>query len=167
MNIAVQLQPHSGVPPEVKYTWDSDTDILSAQVRLRLAGDGISDSLEVEGSDGSWLVLDVAAGRINGVEVAVWPDVQKLTTLLPPQIFEDARVVVPERPSPPGRSVLDSEISMAAESDAAERMFHFRLGQPREARAVRVARDILLEVDSHSNIAGLWLLNVPPFPVDL
>jgi hypothetical protein len=29
---------------------------------------------------------------------------------------------------------------------------------------VRVGRDLLLDVDPQSRIAGVWLLNVPPFP---
>jgi hypothetical protein len=29
---------------------------------------------------------------------------------------------------------------------------------------VRVGRDLLLEVDATNHVAGLWLLNVPPFP---
>ena len=28
------------------------------------------------------------------------------------------------------------------------------------------ARDLLLELDDRDRIAGLWLLNVPPFPED-
>ena len=45
-----------------------------------------------------------------------------------------------------------------------EQTIHFRIGPQRPARALRVARDLLVEVDGRSRIAGLWLLNVPPFP---
>lgn len=167
MNIAVQLEPSSGAPPEVDYTWDKDTDILSAQVRPKANGDGMSGSVEVEGRDGSWLILDVAAGRINGIEVAVWPDVQKRSSLTPPADIEDARVVVPppeRRSAPRGISSLEVDTAIVAESDSHERVIHFRLGKPRASRTVRVATDLLLEVDRKSQIAGVWLLNVPPFP---
>ena len=60
MNIAVQLEPANGTPPEVEYKWDADTDILSAQLKTRGNGDGMSGSVEVEGKDGSWIILDVA-----------------------------------------------------------------------------------------------------------
>jgi hypothetical protein len=30
---------------------------------------------------------------------------------------------------------------------------------------MRVARDLLVEIDSRSRISGLWFLNVPPFPI--
>jgi len=167
VNIAVQLEPASGTPPEVDYTWDPDTDILSAQLRPKANGDGMSGSVEVEGADGSWLILDVAAGRINGVEVAVWPDVQKRQSLAPPADIEDARVMVPqpERKAPPrGVSSLEVDTAIVAESDSHERVIHFRLGKQRASRTVRVARDLLVEVDPKSYIAGVWLLNVPPFP---
>ena len=35
VNIAVQLEPANGTPPEVEYKWDADTDILSAQLKTR------------------------------------------------------------------------------------------------------------------------------------
>src|SRR5579884_3521615 len=109
VKIAVQIEPVSGdagASPNgssvsVEYTWDADTDILSAQLSPRATGQGMSGSVGLEGSDGSWLILDVAAGRINGVEIAVWPDVRKLSTLTPPATVEDARVVVPSRASQP------------------------------------------------------------------
>jgi hypothetical protein len=56
------------------------------------------------------------------------------------------------------------ETVLHAESDEAERVIHFRVGSKRDVRAVRVARDLLLELDTQSRIAGLWLLNVPPLP---
>lgn len=163
MNIDVHLEPSSGIPPEVEYTWDADTDILSAQLRPSERGEGLSGSVEVEGSDGSWLILDVAAGRMNGVEVAVWPDVLRRPELLPPSDVEDATILVP--PARADRhAALDVDTPIHAESDSSERVIHFRLGTPREARTVRVGRDLLVEVDRESRLAGVWLLNVPPFP---
>lgn len=167
MNIAVQLEPATGTPPEVDYRWDPDTDILSAQLRPRAVAEGSSGSLEVEGSDGSWLIIDLAAGRVNGVEIAVWPDVRKLPTLNPPPEVEDAHVRLPAHPADGGVANVEVNVPLMAESDTAERVIHFRLGKPRESRIVRVARvarDLLLEVDQHSRLAGVWLLNVPPFP---
>jgi hypothetical protein len=164
VNIAVQLEPANGTLPEVEYKWDADTDILSAQLKTRVAGDGMSGSVEVEGKDGSWIILDVAEGRINGVEVAVWPDVRKLPTLAPPIQVEDARVMLPSRQSQPNIAAVEVDTPLVAEADSSERVIHFRLGKRREARTVRVGRDLLLDVDQQSQIAGLWLLNVPPFP---
>ncbi len=164
MKIAVQLEPASGSPAEVLYTWDPDTDILSAQLSPPTKGDGMSGPVGVEGSDGSWLILDVTAGRINGVEVAVWPRVRKLPALVPPSTVEDLLVVMPSLRSQPEIASLEMDTSLIAEADAGQRNIHFRLGKPRPARTIRLARDLLLDVDSLSHISGLWMLNVPPCP---
>lgn len=164
MKISVQIEPASGHPPAVHYRWDADTDILSAQLSPCHADDGMSGSVGLEGSDGSWLILDVAAGAISGVEVAVWPPVRALAALPAPQHVEDGRVRVPSRRSQPGVASLEMETQLMAESDQGRRTFHFRLGKPRDVRTIRVGCDLLLDVDEKRHITGLWLLNVPPCP---
>ncbi len=167
MKIAVQLQPVSGVQPRVEYRWDPDTEILSARLTpIVEAGQGMSGSVGLEGNDGSWVILDVTSGDIAGVEVAVWPEVRRLATLAPPSPVEDARVIVPLRRSQPEIATLEMSAHLVAEADQAQRTFHFRLGKPRAANTVRVARDLLLDVDEKSQISGLWLLNVPPCPTE-
>lgn len=167
MNIAVQIEPSVGTPPDVDYRWDPDTDILSCNLRPCVGGEGLSGAVELEGKDGSWLTLDIASGRINGVEVAIWPDVRKRPALAPPAAVEDARVAVPVRRSENGVASVEISTQLVAEADNLERVIHFRLGSPRETRALRLGTDLLLEVDAQSRIAGVWLLNVPPFPGNL
>ena len=164
MNISVQVEPSSGSLPDVDYRWDPDTDILSCNLRPRMVGEGMSGAVELGGNDGSWLILDIASGRINGVEVAVWPDVRKRPALSPPVAVEDARVAVPVRRSENGVASLEVSTQLIAEADNLERVIHFRLGSPRETRTVRLGRDLLLDLDTQNRLAGLWLLNVPPFP---
>lgn len=166
MKIAVQVQPAASSSQKVQYRWDADTEILSAQISPPPVGEGMSGSVGLEGSDGSWVILDVAAGRINGVEVAVWPDVRKLPVLAAPAVIEDADVVVPSRRSQPNIASIEMNGHLFADSDSEQKTFHFRLGKPKESRTVRVARDLLLDIDDKSHIAGLWLLNVPPCPTE-
>lgn len=165
MKIPIQIEPSSAgaATPAVEYRWDPDTEILSAQLSPRASGKGMSGSVELEGSDGSWLILDVSGGRINGIEIAVWPDVQIRSALKPPGKLEDGQIVVPSRKSQPDVAALEVETPMIAESDETERNFHFTLGRPKTARTVRCAQDLLVDVDASSNLVGLWLLNVPPF----
>jgi hypothetical protein len=134
--------------------------------RIDAPGDGAgpSASVEIEAPDGSWLILDVAKGRITGVEVAVWPEVHVLPALVPPVVASDAYVARPEMAAEPGAVVIEMEAVLHAESDASERVIHFRVGLKRDVRPVRLGRDLLLELDAQSRIAGLWLLNVPPLP---
>ena len=166
MNISVQVEPARDALAAVEYRWDPDTDILTARFRDGSKSQGMSGSVELAGSDGSWLVLDVVAGRINGVEVAVWPDVRKVATLAPPVNVEDARVLIPARRSQPGIASLEVEMPLIAEADPAERTIHFMLGVRRPVRTLRIASDVLLDVDQRHMLAGVWLLNVPPFPSD-
>lgn len=164
VSIVVQLEAPGASPPAVEYRWDPDTDILTARLQVGGDGTGSSGSVELEGSDGSWLILDVARGRISGIEVAVWPDVQKRSTLTPPAAVEDAQVLISLPPSAPGTASVEIDTPLRAEADDGERVIHFRVGTKREVRIVRFGRDLLLALDPQSHIAGLWLLNVPPFP---
>jgi hypothetical protein len=164
VKIPIRIEPAEGAAPGVEYRWDTDTEILSAQLKTRTSGQGMSGSVELEGADGSWLILDIVSGRINGVEVAVWPDVQKRSKLEPPAGIEDARVSVPARTSQPNIASMEVEVPLMAEADEAERVFHFKLSGAKRARTLRFARDLLLEVDGSSQLIGLWMLNVPPFP---
>lgn len=167
MSFAVQIEPAQGGVPDVDYRWDTDTDILTVALRARAVGEGLCGSVELMGGDGAWLNLDVTAGRIHGVEIAVWPDVHKVAKLSVPSVIEDGRVAVPLRKLGDDVGSVSIDTALAAESDHAERTIHFRVGPARTARTVRIARDLLFDVDPHGRIAGLWLLNVPPFPVDL
>jgi hypothetical protein len=164
VNIAVQLEPSGGSTPAVQYRWDSDTDILTARIDVPDEGTGPSGSLEIEAPDGSWLILDVVKGRIAGVEVAVWPEVHIRPSLVPPVVASEAYLAVPEGEWETEAVILEMEAALLAESDEAERVVHFRIGVKRDVRPVRLGRDLLLELDTQSRIAGLWLLNVPPLP---
>jgi hypothetical protein len=168
VKVAVEVRPADAAPASVEYTWDPDTEILSAQrtPRAKADGDGASATVGLEGRDGSWLILDVAAGRINGVEVAVWPDVRKLPALHFPSQIEDAEVVLPKGNGKADVSSVEMETRLVAEADNDQRNFHFRVGAPRLTRTVRVARDLLVDVDDKNRISGVWLLNVPPCPTE-
>lgn len=170
MEIAVRIEPTPGdALPDVRYRWDADTDILCATLGARAGerrssavSERVAESVEVEGRDGSWLVLDVAAGGIAGVEVAVWPDLRRRSALAAPAISEEGRAILPPRNGK--RDTYEVTTALAAEADDLERTIHFTLGARRPTRAVRIARDIVLDVDTQDHLAGLWLLNVPPCP---
>jgi len=163
VNIPVRIEPWTGAPAPVDYRWDEDTDILTAKVED--AAGGRTLSVDVEGTDGSWLILDVSDERIRGVEVAVWPTVRKLADLKPPAALESVRVKV-GRDGVPGVAAVEVDTPVAAESDDDERTIHFRLGPGRQVRTVRIARDMLLDIDTRDRLAGVWLLEVPPFPMN-
>ena len=164
MPIDVRITPTTTVLSPVEYRWDADTDILTATLMALGVGDGVSGSIEMEGDDGSWVIFDVQAGDIAGVEVAVWPDVRKVRSLAPPPDAIPGRVIIPVRDPQAGTAALELDTRLAADADTDERNFHFRFGIARPARAVRFAQDLVLDLDARDGIAGVWLLNVPPFP---
>ncbi len=162
----MQVEPGTGALPSVEFRWDADTDILTATVEGKATGKGMSGSVEIEGADGSWVILDVNSGRIASVEVAVWPDVRKVGDLKAPADASDGVITIPARVSQPGVASLEVDTRLVADADAAERTIHFRFGAARQVRAVRLAKDLVFDIDDANRIAGLWLLNVPPFPTD-
>ena len=163
LEVRIEELPEGELPP-VEYRWDTDTDILVATIRPAGVSEGLSGSIDIEGSDGAWLTLELVDGRLAAIEVAVWPDVKSVTTLPLPVVAGVARVRVPSLSSQPGLEAVEVDTAIRAVTDAPEQTIHFRIGPTRSSRALRVARDLLLEVDAHSRIAGLWFLNVPPFP---
>ena len=167
MSITVQVEGTDGSEWPVEYRWDRDTGILTASSAAPAVGDGVSGSVEITGADGSWLILDLASGSIRGVEVAVWPDVRTVRTLGPPNEVRAGRLTIPH--VEPDTRVASFEVPtlLIAETDMAERTVHFRVGRAKALQTVRIARDILIEVDAADAIAGVWLLNVPPHPDDV
>lgn len=148
----------------VEYRWDADTEILCATLRSAAVSEGLSGSMDIEGADGAWLTLELSAGRLAAVEVAVWPDVRTVEPLMPPAAAGAVTLRVPSSGAEGGPEALEVDTPIRAVADKAERTIHFRIGPQRSSRALRVARDLMVEVDSRSCISGLWFLNVPPFP---
>lgn len=163
MDVDVRVEAASAPVGVTEYRWDSDTEILTASIAAPVDTNGMSGSVGVEGSDGSWVMFDVRGGRITGIEIAVWPDVKNVRALAAPAAT-DAHVFIPARRSQPGIASVEVDTRLTAEADASERTMHFRFGAARPVRAVRIADGVLLEIDEKERIAGFWFLQVPPFP---
>jgi hypothetical protein len=165
MHYATKLEPIDGRLPKVSYRWDPETDILSAVCKGLPKASGMDGSIDLEGRDGSFVLLDVAGGLLRGLDVVSWPDdVRTVETLAPPSEDREARVSFPSRRSQPAVAAVEVDTALVVEKNAAESVFHIRVGRVRPATVVRVADHLLVEVDKQSRLAGLWLLDVPPFP---
>src|SRR5207249_1857386 len=96
MQFEARIEPLTGKLPKVSYRWDPETDILSVACKGTGKTTGLNGTVDLEGGDGSFVVIDVR--------------------------------------------------------------------RQRAATVVRVADLLLVEVDKNSRLAGLWFLDVPPFP---
>jgi hypothetical protein len=153
--------------PQVEYRWDKETEILSAKLRSGSVSEGAAGLIEIVGRDGSWVNIDLCAGRVQGVEVAVWPDVRDVKALVPPSRIADEPLHLPMVKGADDMGAVEIETPLLAEADGDKRTIHFALGSAQAARTVRVANQLLVDLDARGRLAGLWLLNVPPQPADL
>jgi hypothetical protein len=150
--------------PATDYRWDADTEILTVTIRPSGVAEGMSGSVDIQGEDGAWLLLEVSSGRLASVEVAVWPDVRTVAKLEPPSAVAAVRLQVPATRRGAGTDALEMESAISAVADRAERTIHFRIGPQRPSKPMAISRDLLVELDTETRIAGLWFLNVPPLP---
>jgi hypothetical protein len=169
MGLSARVVERKGKPPRVTYKWDAETDILTGAVKGAVAEkpDGLTGSVELEGSDGSFILLDVSGGAIRGVEVVVWPDVRTVHTLQAPAASQnDSDVMLPTRKSQPSIAAVEVEIPLTIETNPSESVFRIRIGPSRKVDVINVAEGLLVELDENQELAGMWLVGVPPFPAD-
>jgi hypothetical protein len=165
MQFEAQIESLDGKLPKVSYRWDPETDILSVVCKGAGKSSGMNGTVDLEGADGSFVVLDVAGGALRGLDVVTWPDdIRTLDDLAVPEASKDGRVVFPARRSQPGVAAVEVDTALTVEKNQAESVFHIRVGRSRRATTVRVADLLLVDMDKQSRLAGLWLLEVPPFP---
>jgi len=165
MQFEAKIEPLEGKLPKVSYRWDPETDILSLSCKGVVKGSGLNGTVDLEGADGSFVVIDVAGGALRGVDVVSWPDdVRTVESLAVPDDAKSAAVVFPGRRSQPDVAAVEVDTSLTVERNQNESVFHIRVGRSRPSTVVRVADHLLVELDKQSRLVGLWLLDVPPFP---
>jgi hypothetical protein len=161
-----RIEPLAGALPHIVWRWDPETDILSGSFKGTRTQTGLTGTVELADEAGSVAVLDVNNGVICGLDVVVWPEVTTVPDLKLPTLLTDGRVVLPQRPSRPGVASVEVDTALSVHTDPSESLFHIRVGPRREADLVRVADQLVIEVDRKGDLAGFWLTNVPPFPAE-
>ncbi|HVH69375.1 MAG TPA: hypothetical protein VM716_16010 [Gemmatimonadales bacterium] len=166
MQFEARIEPLDGKLPKVSYHWDPETDILSVACKGTGKATGLNGTVDLEGGDGSFVVIDVAGGCLRGVDVVTWPDdIRTRDDLAIPDSAKEGRVVFPSRRSQEGGiAAVEVDTALTVEKNQAESVLHIRVGRQRVATVIRVADRLLVEVDKNSRLAGLWFLDVPPFP---
>lgn len=164
MAFAAKIEKLDGTLPRIAYKWDAETEILSGQFKGGRKSGGLTGSVELEGSEGSFVVLDVVAGVVRGLEVVVWPETAVVAGLTAPQPALNGQLIMPGRASQPGIAAVEVDTSLSAEKRPDESVIHLRVGPQRKAQVVQLAEGLIAEIDGQNTIAGLWLIGVPPFP---
>jgi hypothetical protein len=165
MQFEARIEPLDGRLPKVSYHWDPETDILSVACKGTGKATGLNGTVDLEGGDGSFVVIDVAGGCLRGVDVVTLPDdIRTRDDLAIPVSAKEGRVVFPSRNSQAGIAAVEVDTALIVEKNQTESLLHIRVGRQRVATVVRVADRLLVEVDKNSRLAGLWFQDVPPFP---
>ncbi len=165
MHFEARIEPLHGKLPKVSYRWDPETDILTVACKGVPKGNGMNGTVDLEGGDGSFVVIDVAGGALRGLDVVTWPDdVRTVAALAAPAASKKGQVTFPDRRSQPGVAAVEVDTPLTVDKNQAESVFHIRVGRQKPTTVVRVADHMLVEMDKQSRLAGLWLLEVPPFP---
>jgi hypothetical protein len=164
MAFAAKVEKLDGKLPQIAFKWDPETEILSGTFKGGRKSGGLTGSVELEGAEGSFVVLDVLAGVVRGLEVVVWPETVLVDGLQAPEPGSHGQLVMPSRPSQPGVAAVEVDTNLSAEKRPDESVIHLRVGPKRKTDAVQLADGLIAEVDTLGNIAGLWLIGVPPFP---
>src|SRR6185295_8415831 len=164
LGFTAQVETLTGKLPQIAFRWDPETEILSGQFKAARKEEGLTGSLELAGADGSFVLLDVAAGVVRGLEVVVWPETDVVQGLTPPAAAREGRLAVPSRPSQPGIAAVEMDTHLSAQKSPDEAVIHLRVGPHRRIEVVQLADNLMLEIDGTGQIAGFWLLKVPPFP---
>ncbi len=165
MQVEARVVPLDGKLPKVSYRWDPETDILSAECKPVPKGTGMTGTIDLEGADGAFVVIDVADGMLRGIDVVTWPEhVTEVAALVGPQEAEEGRLTFPARRSQPGIAAVEVDTPVTIEKNPDESVFHIRAGRARATRPIRVADNLVVELDKQDRVAGLWLIGVPPFP---
>jgi ribosomal 50S subunit-recycling heat shock protein len=120
-------------------------------------------TIELTDAEGAIAVLDVADGAVAGLDMVVWPEVTSTRALAPPPRVETGRVVL-RGPRADRTTAVEIESVLTVRTNPGESLYHLKLGGLPAARAIRVADQLLVELDAEDGLVGCWLMGVPPFP---
>jgi len=160
LEIHVLAQP--GPLPALRWSWDTETNILSGSIDVEQHGGGYTGTVELNDDEGSIAVIDIVSGILRGIDIVVWPEVTELAGLAAPVEARTGQVVVPSRTAKRGVSALEFDTTLTISADPARRTYHLRIGMRRPVEPVRIADRFVVEVDSAERLAGFWLEDVPP-----
>jgi hypothetical protein len=146
----------------IAFHWDSETEILAGSIAELAAAARTACTVELEDSNGAVVSLDVAEGLLCGVEIVVWPASEVIPNIRAPDPIQNGSVFLPTA-ADDDLPVVEIDTALGCELAPDESVIHLMVGTKKAHHAVAVAKNFLVDLDADGSIAGLWLLNVPPF----
>ncbi|UCG87072.1 MAG: hypothetical protein JSW71_00555 [Gemmatimonadota bacterium] len=164
MTLATQIAPLQDQLPKVEYQWDFDTEILTGRFTAGLPDPAQPGTVELGDAGGSFVSLSLDRRVLAGLEVVVWPEHETSTELTPPQAKRQGHLEIQLDEAMQNAGVIELKVELSCEKNGDESVIHLVVGTPRDVDAVTLAENLLAEVDHNGQLAGFWLLAVPPFP---
>jgi hypothetical protein len=162
MPVRVTVERAEGPLPAFDFHWDAETEILAGRHPAPARKGAHAVAWEFEAPDGAVVVLETVDGVLCGIEVVVWPDVERAARLVAPHDAAPGRAHLAP-PAGASGAVVQIEARITAAALPSETLIHLALGAPR-ARSVRVAENVVIDLDAEDGLAGLWLEELPLFP---
>lgn len=162
MPVRTVVEPQSKPLPAFDFHWDPETEILAGRHALPETDGVRAVAWEFEGPEGAVVVLETVGDALCSVEVVVWPDVERVKSLHAPHDAKPARVGFVASQKEAG-GVVEIDTVITAGAPPSETLIHLSFGTSR-ARSVRVAENVVVDLDADERLAGLWLENLPLFP---
>src|SRR5260370_18980285 len=132
MHFEARIEPVDGKLPKITYHWDPETDILSVACKGTGKATGFNGTVDLEGGDGSFVVIDVVNGCLRGVDIVTWPDdIRTRDSLAIPEAAKDARVGFPGGQSHPAVAAGDAATALTAEKNQTRSGLPVPVGPPR------------------------------------
>lgn len=158
----IRIEPPARPLPVLRWKWDEETDILSGAYAAPPDARGLTAAMEITDLAGTVLVCDLTRGLFCGLDVVVWPDVEvDAAVRLPDAMPEGSLAVAMDEED--GTPSLDVEGTIVIRASVDESLFHVRLGDAVAARRLRVADRLCVDLDAAGQLAGFWLVGVPPY----
>jgi len=164
VTITTKILPYHDHLKQVEFRWNQETEILAGDLPGVGGEQSTSHTIELGGTQGSYMSLNVQDGILNGIEVVVWPRGHRVEYLVPPKANRIGRlqVTVAGSTGPPG--VVELDVPFFCTRDVNGSIVHLVFGARRDVEAVALAKNLIAEVDKAGYLAGLWLIDIPRFP---
>jgi hypothetical protein len=164
VTIATKLLPYHEDLQQVEFRWNQETEILAGNLPGVVDGEGATHTIELGGTQGSYMSLNVQDGILAGIEVVVWPRGHRVESLSPPEVTRIGRLQVTVAGAKASPGVVELEVPFFCTRDINDSRVHLAFGARRDVEAVALAKNLIAEIDKEGNLAGLWLTDVPRFP---